>query len=67
MSARMMPSCLKSASYMRSEPASAPVWETAACAPASDRPILKATIDLPARLAFSAAARNLPGLRTASM
>ena len=46
---------------MRSEPASAPVWDTAALAPASERPILKAIIGLPAPRALSAAARNFAG------
>src|SRR6188472_40098 len=59
--ARMMPSCLNNASYMQSEPASAPVWDTAALAPASERPILKAIIGLPAPRALSAAARNFAG------
>jgi hypothetical protein len=44
---------------MRSAPAIAPVCDTAAWAPASERPILNATTGLPARAAFSAAARNL--------
>ncbi len=52
---------------MRSAPASAPVCDTAAFAPASERPILNATTGLPARAAFRAAARNFAGLRTVSM
>ncbi|EEF26578.1 conserved hypothetical protein, partial [Ricinus communis] len=64
--ARMTPTCLNSASYILSAPARAPVWETAAFAPASERPILKATTGLPRRAAFRQAARNFSGLRTVS-
>jgi len=64
--ARITPTSLNSASYMRSAPASAPVCETAACAPASERPILNATTGLPARAAFSAAWRKRSGWRTLS-
>ncbi len=64
--ARITPTCRNSASYMRSAPAMAPVCDTAALAPASERPILKATTGLPARAAFRQAARNLAGWRTVS-
>ena len=64
--ARRIPVCLNSASYIRSEPASAPVCEIAALAPASERPILNATIGLPACAARKAAARNLLTSRTVS-
>ena len=52
--ARITPTCLNSASYMRSAPASAPVCDTAERAPDSERPILNATTGLPARAALSA-------------
>ncbi len=64
--ARITPTCLNKASYMLSAPASAPVCDTAALAPASERPILNATTGLPARAAFNAAARNFSALRTLS-
>ncbi|MNQ59706.1 hypothetical protein D3C85_739650 [compost metagenome] len=51
---------------MPSAPASAPVWEAAAWAPDSDRPILNATTGLPALAALRAAARNVAGLRMLS-
>ena len=65
--ARITPVWRNSASYTRSVPAKAPVCETAALAPASERPILKATIGLPAREARKAASRNLLGCRIDSM
>ncbi|MNN44077.1 hypothetical protein D3C81_1583520 [compost metagenome] len=64
--ARITPTCRNSASYIASAPAIAPVWDTAARAPASERPILKATTGLPAAAAFSTAARNFSGCRTLS-
>ena len=57
--ARMIPRSRKKASYARSLPAIAPVCEAAARAPAAERPTFRATIDLPARLALSAARLKL--------
>ena len=65
--ARSTPVCANSASTMRSALAIAPVCETAARAPASERPTLKATMGLPAARARAQAARKRGTSRTVSM
>ena len=66
-SARITPIWRKKASYIRSAPASAPVWEEAARAPDSDRPTLNTTMGLPHAAARSAARRKASGRRSPSM
>ena len=58
---RMTLSCLRTASTTASSPATDPVWASAAACPMGLDPTLTATIGLPARSAFSAAAANLTG------